>query len=201
MTNLGNFLKYVIDPRKVKALILVLQSVILLMLVGCRNQLEKDTTRFQAEIEALQATHEAEIARLTAQAEQGIYATQYLSSEYKDDAWALGQWLDCLDQRYSLTPEAKALACWVVLNRMESSEYPDSIEEVLLQPGQFCEFSDKEEPTEANFIIATNQLSRYHNGDIRPVPSTAIFITVNNNGVELRNDFKETARTQYWRAK
>ena len=190
MTNLGNFLKYVIDPRKVKALILVLQSVILLMLVGCRSQIEKDTTRFQAEIEALQATHEAEIAQLTAQAEQGIYATQYLSSEYENDAWALGQWLDCLDQRYNLTPEAKALACWVVLNRMESSEYPDSIEEVLLQPGQFCEFSDKEEPTEANFIIATNQLSRYHNDDIRPVPSTAIFITVSNNAFRINFFYK-----------
>ena len=200
MTNLRNFLKYVIDPRKVKALILVLQSVTLLMIVGCRRQLERDTTRFQAEIEALQTTHEAEIAQLTAQAEQNIYATQYLSNKYENDAWILGQWLDCLDQRYSLTPEAKTLACWVVLNRMESSEYPDNIEEILLQPGQFCEFSDKETPTEANFIIATNQLSRYHNGDIRPVPSTAVFITVNNNGVELRNDFKETTRTQYWRA-
>ena len=195
-----NFLKYVIDFRKVKALILVLQSVILLLIVGCRSQLVRDTNRFQAEIEALRTTHEAEIAQLTAQAEQNIYATQYLSSKYEGDAWTLGQWLDCLDRRYSLTPEAKALACWVVLNRMESSEYPDNIEEVLLQPEQFCEFSDKEEPTEANFIIATNQLSRYYNGDIRPVPSTAVFITVSNNGVELRDDFKETARTQYWRA-
>ena len=195
-----NFLKYVIDFRKVKTLILILQSVILLLIVGCRSQLERDTTRFQAEIETLRATHEAEIAQLTAQAEQNIYATQYLSSQYEGDAWTLGQWLDCLDRRYSLTPEAKALACWVVLNRMESSEYPDNIEEVLLQPEQFCEFSDKEEPTEANFIIATNQLSRYYNGDIRPVPSTAIFITVTNNEVELRDDFKETARTQYWRA-
>ena len=200
MTNLGNFLKYVIDPRKVKALILILQSVILLLIAGCRSQLVKDTNKFQAEIEALQASHSAEIAQITAQAEQGIYATQYLSSKYEGDAWTLGQWLDCLDRRYSLTPEAKALACWVVLNRMESSEYPDNIEDVLLQPDQFCEFSDKEEPTEANFIIATNQLSRYHNGDIRPVPSTAVFITVSNNGVELRDDFKETARTQYWRA-
>ena len=195
-----NFLKYVIDPRKVKALILILQSVILLMIVGCRSQLVRDTYRFQAEIEALQATHEAEITQLTAQAEQGIYATQYLSSKYENDAWTLGQWLDCLDRRYSLTPEAKALACWVVLNRMESSEYPDNIEEVLLQPEQFCEFSDKEEPTETNFIIATNQLSRYYNGDIRPVPSTAVFITVSNNGVELRDNFKETTKTQYWRA-
>ena len=197
---ISKFLKYVIDPRKVKALILMLQSVILLILVGCRSQLVKDTNRFQKEIEALKTAHSAEIAQLTAQAERNIYATQYLSSEYESDAWTLGQWLDCLDQSYNLTPEAKALACWVVLNRMESSEYPDNIEEILLQPGQFCEFSDKEEPTEANFIIATNQLSRYYNGDIRPVPSTAIFITVSNNGVELRNDFKETARTQYWRA-
>ena len=200
MTNLSKFLKYVIDPRKVKALILVLQSVILLMLVGCRSQLVKDTNRFQEEIEALKAAHSAEIAQLTTQAERNIYATQYLSSKYESDAWTLGQWLDCLDRRYSLTTEAKALACWVVLNRVESSEYPNNIEEVLLQPEQFCEFSDKEEPTEANFIIATNQLSRYYNGDMRPVPSTAVFITVSNNGVELRNDFKETARTQYWRA-
>ena len=200
MTNLKNFIKYVIDFRKVKALILILQSVILLMIVGCRSQLVRDTNKFQAEIEALQASHSAEIAQITAQAEQGIYATQYLSSEYKSDAWTLGQWLDCLDRRYSLTPEAKALACWVVINRMESSEYPNNIEDVLLQPEQFCEFSDKEEPTEQNFIIATNQLSRYYNGDIRPVPSTAVFITVSNNGVELRDDFKETARTQYWRA-
>ena len=200
MTNLRNFLKYVIDPRKVKALILVLQSVILLMIAGCRSQLVKDTNKFQAEIEALQASHSAEIAQINAQAEQGIYATQYLSSEYEKDAWTLGQWLDCLDQRYSLTPEAKALACWVVLNRMESSEYPDNIEDVLLQPEQFCEFSNEKTPTEANFIIATNQLSRYYNGDIRPIPSTAVFITISNNGVELRDDFKETARTQYWRA-
>ena len=200
MTNLRNFIKYVIDFKKVKALILILQSVILLMIAGCRSQLVKDTNKFQAEIEALQASHNAEIAQITAQAEQGIYATQYLSSEYEKDAWTLGQWLDCLDQRYSLTPEAKALACWVVLNRMESSEYPNNIEDVLLQPEQFCEFSNEKTPTEANFIIATNQLSRYHNGDIRPVPSTAVFITVSNNGVELRNDFKETARTQYWRA-
>lgn len=195
-----NFLKYVINPKKVKALILGLQSVILLMIVGCRSQLVRDTNRFQAEIEALRATHETEIAQLTAQAEQNIYATQYLSSRYEDDAWTLGQWLDCLDRRYSLTPEAKTLACWVVLNRMESSEYPDNIEEVLLQPEQFCEFTADEPPTEPNFIIATNQLSRYYNGDIRPVPSTAVFITVSNNGVELRDNFKETARTQYWRA-
>ena len=32
------FLRYVIDPGKVKALILVMQTVALLMLIGCRAQ-------------------------------------------------------------------------------------------------------------------------------------------------------------------
>lgn len=197
---INEFLRYVIDPGKVKALILMIQTVALLMLIGCRSQLVRDTYRFEAELEALRAAHSAEIQQITERAEQGIYATQYLASRHESDAWALGQWLDCLDARYALSQEAKALACWVVINRVESSEYPDDLESVLWQEGQFCEFSDAEPPTEGNFTIATNQLSRFYNGDIRPVPSTAVFITVSNDGVELRDSFEETRSTGYWRA-
>ena len=194
------FLKYVIDARKVKQSILLVQVVVLLMLVGCRSQLVRDTYRFEAELEALRAAHSAEIQQITERAEQGIYATQYLASQYESDAWALGQWLDCLDKRYALSQEAKALACWVVINRVESSEYPDDLESVLWQEGQFCEFSDAEPPTEGNFTIATNQLSRFYNGDIRPVPSSAVFIAVSSEGVVLRDSWEETAKTQHWRA-
>lgn len=197
---INEFLRYVIDPRKVKAMVLMIQTVALLMLIGCRSQLVRDTYRFEAREAELVAAHEAEIQQLTAKAEQGIYATQYLASRYESDAWALGQWLDCLDTRYALSQEAKALACWVVINRVESSEYPDDLESVLWQEGQFCEFSDAEPPTEGNFTIATNQLSRFYNGDIRPVPSTAVFIAVSNEGVVLRDSWEETAKTQHWRA-
>ena len=194
------FIRYVIDPGKVKQSILLVQVVVLLMLVGCRSQLVRDTDRFEASTAEMIASHEEEIKRLTAKAESGLYATQYLASRYESDAWALGQWLDCLDERYALSQEAKALACWVVINRIESSEYPDDLESVLLQKGQFCEFSADEPPTEGNFTIATNQLSRYHNGDIRPVPSTAVFISVSSEGVVLRDSWEETAKTQHWRA-
>lgn len=197
---INEFLRYVIDPGKVKALILMIQTVALLMLIGCRTQQGYDQVRYEAEAAELVAAHEEEIQQLTAKAEAGIYATQYLSSAYEGDAWALGQWLDCLDARYNLTDEAKALACWVVINRVESSEYPDDLESVLWQEGQFCEFSDAEPPTEGNFTIATNQLSRFYNGDIRPVPSTAVFIAVSSEGVELRDSFEETRSTGYWRA-
>lgn len=195
-----SFLRYVIDPGKVKALILAMQTVALLMLIGCRAQQGFDQTRYEAETAELVVAHEAEIQQLTARAEAGIYATQYLSSAYEGDAWKVAQWLDCLDARYNLTDEAKALACWVVFNRVESSEYPDNVDEVLWQPGQFCEYSDSEPPTEGNFTIATNQLSRWSNGDIRPVPSTAVFITVSSEGVVLRDSWEDSWSTGYWRA-
>ena len=194
------FMRYVIDPGKVKALILLMQTVALLMLIGCRSQLVRDTYRFEARTAELVAAHDAEIQQLTAKAEKGIYATQYLSSKYEGDAWKVAQWLDCLDERYHLTEEAKALACWVVFNRVESSEYPDNVDEVLWQKGQFCEYSDAEPPTEKNMVIATNQVSRWKNGDIRPVPSTAVFIAVSSEGVVLRDSWEETAKTQHWRA-
>ena len=194
------FLRYVIDPRKVKALILVMQTVALLMLIGCRAQQGFDQTKYEVETAELVAVHKAEIQQLTAQAESGIYATQYLSSAYEGDAWKVAQWLDCLDERYNMTDEAKALACWVVFNRVDSDNYPDNVDGVLLQPGQFCEYSDSEAPTEGNMVIATNQVSRWKNGDIRPVPSRAVFITVSNEGVELRDSFEESRNTGYWRA-
>ena len=197
---INEFLRYVIDPGKVKALILLIQTVALLMLISCRAQQGYDQARYDEQTAELVAAHEAEIQQITERAEQGIYATQYLSSKYEGDAWAVAQWLDCLDARYHLTDEAKALACWVVFNRVESSEYPDNVDEVLWQKGQFCEFSDAEPPTEGNFTIATNQLSRFYNGDIRPVPSTAVFIKVSSEGVELRDSFEESRSTGYWRA-
>ena len=200
MKEIVEFLRYVIDPGKVKALILLMQTVALLMLIGCRSQLVRDTDRFEARTAELVAAHEAETQQLTARAEAGIYATQYLSSRYEGDAWKVAQWLDCLDARYNLTDEAKALACWVVFNRVDSANYPDNVESVLWQEGQFCEYSDEEAPTEGNMVIATNQVSRWKNGDIRPVPSRAVFITVSSDGVELRDSFEESRNTGYWRA-
>ena len=99
MKEVFDFLRYVVDARKVKQSILLVQAVVLLMLVGCRSQLVRDTDRFEARTAELVAAHEAEIQQLTAKAEAGIYATQYLSSAYEGDAWKVAQWLGCLDAR------------------------------------------------------------------------------------------------------
>lgn len=77
------FLRYAINPRKAKAAVLAGQCVTLMMLIGCRAQMARDTNRFEADLEALRAAHATEIQQITKQAEDGIYATQYLSSRYE----------------------------------------------------------------------------------------------------------------------
>lgn len=196
-----DFLRYAIDPRKVKRLILLMQSVVLSMLIGCRAQLGSDIERFSAREEALKAAHTAELDAVISKAEAGIYASQYLPDSAQGDVLPLARWLGCLDELYpGLSPEAKALACWVVFNRVDSPLYPDDMESVLLQEGQFTEYDSEASATEENFTIAANQISRWANGDIRPCGEDAVFITVSSEGVELRDEWNESVKCNKWRA-
>ena len=193
------FLKYAIGPRKVKRLILLMQSVVLLMLVGCRSQLGSDIERFQAREDALIAAHAAELDAVISKAEAGIYASQYLPDSAQGDVLPLARWLGCLEGLYpGLSPEAKALACWVVFNRVDSGLYPDDMESVLLQEGQFTEYDPDSSATEENFTIASNQISRWKNGDIRPCGENAVYINVSSQGVELRDEWDETKLCNRW---
>ena len=198
---LGKFISYAIDMRKVKALVLLCLCYILSLLIGCRAQLGNDITRFEREREQLISAYEAEIAQLRQEAEAGIYVTSYLPEDAEGDAWTLARWLGCLEELYpGISPEAKTLACWVVFNRVDSSEYPDDMRWVLLQEGQFAEYDPEGEVTEQNFAIAANQISRWKNGDIRPCGEGAVFITVSSEGVELRDEWDDRKKCNKWRA-
>lgn len=181
------FLRYAIDGRQVKRLVLLIQSVVLLMLVGCRSQLASDINKFQAREDAMRAAHAAELDAVISKAEAGIYASQYLSDIDEMEAEPLARWLTCLDEIYDLTGEQKAHACWGPICRRESPDYPDSMEWVFLQPGQFEEYDPEQPITEENYVIACNQLSRWRNGDIRPVGEGAVYITISDGRVELRD--------------
>lgn len=181
------FIRYAIDGRSVKRLVLLIQAVMLLMLVGCRTQLTDDIERFTAREEAMVAAHEAEMDAVISKAEAGIYASQYLSDIDEMEAEPLARWLTCLDEIYDLTGEQKAHACWGPICRRESPDYPDSMEWVFLQPGQFEEYDPEQPITEENYVIACNQLSRWRNGDIRPVGEGAVYITISDGRVELRD--------------
>ena len=186
-----DFLRYVIDPRRVKGLLIMCQVLVLSVLIGCRAQLGSDIERFERERSQLISAHAAELAAVKADAEAGIYATQYLPDNLGDigiDPDPLARYLGCLEKNHpNLSVEAKGHACWGVICRIESPDYPDGIEWVLLQPGQFEEYDPEAPITEENYVIACNQLSRWLNGDIRPVGEGAVYMTITGNTVELRD--------------
>ena len=189
------------DMRKVKALVLLCLCYILSLLVGCRVQCSNDRERYEAEILRLNEAHAAELEAVVAKAEAGIYASQYLPDSAEGDILPLARWLGCLEKLYpGISTEAKTLACWVVFNRVDSSEYPDDMESVLLPPHQFSEYDPVAAATEGNYTIAANQISRWANGDIRPCGEGAVFISASSEGVELRDSFEATRYTNYWRA-
>ena len=193
------FLKYAIDGRQVKRLILLAQAFALSMLIGCRAQMGTDMERYQAREDAMVAAHAAELAEIKSQAEAGVYITGYLPERAEGDIWPLTCWLGALERNYpGLSNEAKALACWVVFNRVDSPDYPDDLEMVLLQGGQFSEYNPDGEVTDGNWAIASNQISRWMNGGTRPCNSGAIYITVSSDGVELRDEWDENARCNRW---
>ena len=193
------FLRYAIDGRQVKRLVLLIQSVVLLMLVGCRSQLASDVERFAAREEALKAAHWDELATLTAKAEAGIYITGYLPVAYENEIRLTAKWLGCIkDQFPGLSFEALNLAPWVLFNRYDSDEYPDDLEMVLIQPGQFEEFDPDHEITDDLWAIAANQVARWKAGDTRPCGKDAVFIKVSNDGVELRDEWDESKPCNKW---
>lgn len=196
-----DFLRYAVDGRQLKRLVLLVQAVVLLMLVGCRTQLRSDVERFSDRENALKATHAAEMASLKAQAEAGIYITGYLPVAYENEIRLTAKWLGCIKDRFpGLSFEALSLAPWVLFNRHDSDEYPDDLEMVLIQPGQFEEFDPDHEITDDIWAIAANQVARWKAGDTRPCGSGAVFIKISSEGVELRDKWDENSQCNRWAA-
>lgn len=212
MKDLVDFLKYVVDGRKVKKFLLNCLVALLMVLTACRVQFATDQKRWETErdalleehtqaIEQLKGDHAAELAALVEKTEAGIYTTQHMPQEYTEEAKWIAVWLGNLQALYpGLTPEARALACWGVFCRMENDRYPDTALEVLKQRGQFNEFDDSGTPTEENAAIASNQIARWASGDIRPCGMGAVYISVSRQGVVLRDTFEQDKHTNYWRA-
>ncbi len=94
----------------------------------------------------------------------------------------------------------KAAVCWVVLNRVDHSDFPNSVYGVLTQPNQFNGYSDSN-PVETELqIIAADVLTRWyqeHNGETevgRVIPKEYLYFC----GDGQRNYFTQTLSGGIW---
>ena len=189
------FLRYVIDPRKAKALVLYILIVVLATLTGCRAQHKIDQANFEEEKAALVAAHAAELENVTAQlqAESQAKAAPQMAEAEEIAKVLYGT------ARYN-TEDDQRLVVWCIINRSEATGYPDTITGVCQQPSQWMGYSEDNPVLENLLSIASEELARYYAGSPRPVGPEYIFLSWTENEIVLRDKFEETARTHYWRA-
>lgn len=89
--------------------------------------------------------------------------------------------------------------CWCVFNRVDNSNYPDTITDVIAQPGQWMRY-DRTNPVLSNlYDIAREQLDLWHTDAHRPVDSSYVFMNWSSRDIVLRDQWAEGSGTHYWR--
>lgn len=96
--------------------------------------------------------------------------------------------------------EAQEAICWCILNRVESTQFPDSVEAVCAQPVQWMGYSASNPVTQELYDVARGVLDVWKGGGIRPMPQDYLYLSWSETEIVLRTSFNETARTHYWHA-
>lgn len=88
---------------------------------------------------------------------------------------------------------------WCILNRVDSTAYPNTVKEVCEQPAQWMGYSDKNPVLAALYNVAIKELETWHN-DYRPVSSDYIYMSWSSKEITLRDTYEKNAETRYWQA-
>ncbi|MCC8014068.1 MAG: cell wall hydrolase [Eubacterium sp.] len=96
----------------------------------------------------------------------------------------------------------KAAVAWVVLNRVDSSDFPNSVYGVLTQKNQFNGFSESNPDDPELIAIASDVLKRWyreHNGETsvgRVIPDDYYYFCGDGSGE--KNNFTRTLNSGLW---
>ena len=88
---------------------------------------------------------------------------------------------------------------WCILNRVDSTAYPNTVKEVCEQPAQWMGYSDKNPVLAALYNVALKELETWHN-DYRPVSADYIYMSWTSREITLRDTYEKNADTRYWQA-
>lgn len=89
--------------------------------------------------------------------------------------------------------------CWCVFNRVDNTNYPDNLADVIAQPSQWMRYDPTNPILENLYQIAREQLDAWHTNSHRPVSSEYVFMNWSSKDICLRDVFAEGSGTHYWR--
>lgn len=98
--------------------------------------------------------------------------------------------------RYN-SPEAQKAIAWLIINRVESPYYPNSVQEVVEQPSQWMGYNDNNIIEDGLYEVALTAVNDWHNGAHRPFSADFLYMVWASDEITLRTTFEETRGTQY----
>lgn len=186
-------MKKTIDFLKYVSLVMLMCA--LALFVGCRAQQHIDDERYEAEKAELMAAHAAElesaVSRYYAESEARDTTQRAEAEEIAKVLYGTARYHDKYNQQ---------LVVWCIINRMEHDNYPDTIKEVCQQDQQWMGYSEDNPVLQDLWHVADTELTRYYDGDYRPMSPEFIFMSWTEDEIVLRDRFEENSRTHYWRA-
>ena len=92
--------------------------------------------------------------------------------------------------------EEQRAQAWCILNRVDDSRFPDTIEAVVTAPNQFQGYSPNF-PEEPFHDMAREILIMWHNGE-REIPADMCWCSGDGRHQTFRNSWIRTEETRYW---
>lgn len=180
---------------RVQPIVLLFLLVALAGVIGARVKLNHDT-RIEAEQEMRLSEERQEALRAAAlNAEQRL--AQEAAAQSRSDREAVAKVLYGTALHHS--EDAQKAVVWCILNRVDSSLYPNSIQEVCSQPSQWMGYADDNPVISSLYEIADEVISGWESGGYRAVSPDYLFLSWTQDEIVLRTTFNETSRTHYWR--
>ena len=188
---------------KVQMIVAYVLVVVLAIMVTAVAQRAK----YEARIDAMQASHEEEIAALRSE----------LTDKYETQIAELEQFYEYGGNISQIEREAEYIAkviygtarnhsdsdkkavVWCILNRVEHYAHPSTIAEVCEQPKQWMGYSNDNPVLDDNYDLALTELKTWYTGGHRPMSNEYIYLSWSSKEILLRNTFEENRSTNYWR--
>ena len=188
---------------KVQIIVAYVLVIVLAIMVTAVTQ----HVKYEARIDAMQASHEEEIDILRSE----------LTKKYETQITELEQYYEYGGNVSQIEREAEYVAkviygtarnhsdadkkavVWCILNRVEHYAHPNNVAEVCEQPKQWMGYSNDNPVLDDNYELALTELKTWYTGGHRPMSNEYIYLSWSSKEILLRNTFEENRATNYWR--
>lgn len=186
--------------NRAQPIILLFLLVALFVVITARVKLDNDRIR------EAQETAAAEQMRLDLEKQEAIRASMVASEQAKAQEAAAAARADreavarvLYGTALHHSEEAQKAVVWCIINRVESSLYPDTIQAVCEQESQWMGYSAENPIISSLYDVADEVISGWESGGYRAVSPDYLFLSWTSTEIVLRTSYTEGRNTHYWR--